>query len=115
VIAIGLELSERKQQVELLTREHVRHDLIALLKDAREDWDPSQALTDETGIFNELGFESIDAVGLSSALEGHFGQALPFPEFMSKAKEQDLRDITVGQLLDFLMQNLEGSEERKVA
>jgi hypothetical protein len=34
---------------------------------------------------------------------------------MSKAKEQNLKDITVGQLLDFLMQNLEGSAERKVA
>jgi len=98
--------------VEQLTRERVRHDLIELLKDAREDWDHSLAVTDETGIFNELGFESIDAVGLSSALEGHFEQTLPFPEFMAKAKEQQLKDITVGQLLDFLMQNL---EERKVA
>ena len=101
--------------MELLTRERVRHDLIELLKDAREDWDNAVTVTDETGIFNELGFESIDAVGLSSALEGHFEQALPFPEFMSKAKEQNLKDITVGQLLDFLMQNLEGSAERKVA
>ena len=98
--------------MEQLTRERVRHDLIELLKDAREDWDHSLAVTDETGIFNELGFESIDAVGLSSALEGHFEQTLPFPEFMAKAKEQQLKDITVGQLLDFLMQNL---EERKVA
>jgi len=101
--------------LELLTRERVRGDLIELLKDAREDWDPSQAVTDETGIFNELGLESIDAVGLSSALEGHFGQALPFPEFMSKAKEQNLKDITVGHLLDFLMQNLQHSAERSVA
>ena len=98
-----------------LTRERVRHDLIDLLKDAREDWDHSFVVKDETGIFNELGFESIDAVGLSSALEGHFEQTLPFPEFMSKAKEQQLKDITVGQLMDFLMQNLEGSAERKVA
>ena len=101
--------------MELLTRESVRRDLIELLKDAREDFDHSLVITDSTGIFNELGFESIDAVGLSSALAGHFEQTLPFPEFMSKAKEMQLKDITVGQLLDFLMQNLERSEERKVA
>jgi acyl carrier protein len=101
--------------LELLTRDRVRHDLIELLKDAREDWDYSIVVTDNTGIFNELGFESIDAVGLSSALEGHFEQSLPFPEFMARAKEQNLKDITVGQLLDFLMQNLEASAERKVA
>lgn len=98
-----------------LTRERVREDLIELLKDAREDWDHALVITDQTGIFNELGFESIDAVGLSSALEGHFEQSLPFPEFMARAKEQNLKDITVGQLLDFLMQNLNGSTERKVA
>ncbi|MBV9503591.1 MAG: acyl carrier protein [Acidobacteriia bacterium] len=101
--------------MELLTRERVRHDLIDLLQDAREDWDHSLVITDQTGIFNELGFESIDAVGLSSALEGHFGQSLPFPEFMAQAKEQNLKDITVGQLLDFLMLHLEASAERKVA
>ena len=98
-----------------LTRDRVRQDLIELLKDAREDWDHALVITDQTGIFNELGFESIDAVGLSSALEGHFEQSLPFPEFMARAKEQNLKDITVGQLLDFLMQNLNGSTERKVA
>jgi len=101
--------------MQTLTRERVRQDLIELLKDAREDWDTSVTVTDQTGIFNELGLESIDAVGLSSALEGHFEQTLPFPEFMSKAKEQNLKDITVGQLLDFLMTNLDGSAERKVA
>jgi acyl carrier protein len=101
--------------MELLTRERVRHDLVELLQDAREDWDTNLEVTDQTGIFNELGFESIDAVGLSSALEGHFEQSLPFPEFMANAKQQNLKDITVGQLLDFLMQNLEASAERKVA
>jgi acyl carrier protein len=72
-------------------------------------------ITNSTGIFRDLGFESIDAVGLGSALEGHFEQSLPFPEFMANAKEENLTDITVGQLLDFLMTNLEASVERKVA
>ena len=95
-----------------LTRSQVREDLIALLKDAREDWDTSIVVTDATGIFNDLGFESIDAIGLGSALEGHFGQTLPFPEFMSKAKEQQLTDITIGRLLDFLMSTLNNSAEK---
>jgi len=101
--------------VELLTRDKVRQDLIELLKDAREDWDHSINVTDETGIFNDLGFESIDAVGLSSSLEAHFDQSLPFPEFMTKVKEQNLKDITVGHLLDFLMANLRQSAERAAA
>ncbi|MBV8847162.1 MAG: acyl carrier protein [Bryobacterales bacterium] len=98
-----------------MTREQIRNDLISLLKEAREDWDDSAAITDETGLFLDLGFESIDAVGLGSALEQHFGKVLPFPEFMSRAKEEDLSDITVGRLLDFLEVNLAPATGGKLA
>jgi acyl carrier protein len=92
-----------------LTREQIRAELIELLKQAREDWDDSTVITDETGLFLDLGFESIDAVGLGSVLEQHFGKILPFPEFMSRAREEDLSDITVGRLVEFLAMNLDTS------
>ena len=98
--------------MEKLTRDQVRSALIRLLKEAREDWDDSIVVTDATGIFRELGFESIDAIGLGSALEEHFGGVLPFPEFMSKARDAHVHDITVGMVLDFLMQNIDRSAER---
>jgi acyl carrier protein len=100
------------QILEKLTRDQVRSDLIELLKEAREDWDNSIVVTDGTGIFRDLGFESIDAIGLGSALEDHFGAVLPFPEFMAKAREAKVGDITVKLVLDFLMENLKQSEER---
>ena len=90
-----------------MTREQIRNDLIELLKEAREDWDDSIVVTDETLLFQDLGFESIDAVGLGSALEQHYGKVLPFPEFMSQAKEENLSDITIGRMVDFLVLNLE--------
>lgn len=89
-----------------MTREQIRTDLIDLLKQAREDWDDSTVITDDTGLFLDLGFESIDAVGLGSVLDQHFGKQLPFPEFMSRAREEDLPDITIGRLVDFLAVNL---------
>ncbi len=73
---------------------------------AREDWDNSIVVTDDTGIFRDLGFESIDALGLASSLEDRFGLVLPFPEFMAKARAEQAKDITIGMLLDFLMHNL---------
>jgi acyl carrier protein len=73
---------------------------------AREDWDNSSVVTDDTGIFRDLGFESIDALGLASSLEDRFGLVLPFPEFMQSARETRATDITVRMLLDFLMHNL---------
>src|SRR5258706_445600 len=56
-----------------------------------------------------LIFESIDAVALGSEIEEHFGQTLPFAEFLTRAGEQELDDITIGNLLDFLMSNLNES------
>ena len=89
-----------------MTREQIRIELIDLLKQAREDWDDSTVITDDTGLFLDLGFESIDAVGLGSVLDQHFGKQLPFPEFMSRAREEDVPDITIGRLVDFLVLNL---------
>lgn len=97
-----------------MTRDDVRRDLIQCLQDAKEDWDSSIVVTDETGLFEDLGFESIDAVGLSAALEAHFAATLPFPEFMSRAKRENLSDISVGRVLDFLMLHV-GQKPGKVA
>ena len=93
-----------------LTRDRVRTDVLELLTLLREDWDYSAQNTEQTGMFRDLGFESIDAVALGSDIEEHFGQVLPFPEFLTKAKQDDLPDITIGYLVDFLMANLNGTK-----
>ena len=79
------------------SREEVREILIDLLRNAREDWDGTMVVTDETGLFNDLGFESIDAVGLSSAVESAFDKTLPFADFMAEAKKQDWNDMALSQ------------------
>jgi acyl carrier protein len=88
----------------------MRTDLIRILQSAREDWDSSMVVTESTGIFRDLGLESIDAVGLGSALEDHFGTLLPFPAFMAKAREAQVQDITIAMLLDFLEKNVNTPE-----
>jgi acyl carrier protein len=92
-----------------LTREEIRAELISLLKDSKEDWDDSMVITDDTGLFLDLGIESIELVGLGSVLDQRFGKVLPFPEFMSRAREEDLSDVTVGRLVDFLALNLDAT------
>ena len=49
--------------------------------------------------------------GLGSAIEEHFHQDLPFAEFLTRASEQGLQDITIGRLLDFLVTNLRNAGE----
>src|SRR2546422_3247277 len=82
-----------------LDRETVKNHLMNLLKELREDWEYSEELTEQTGIFHDLGFESIDAVALGAAIEEHFNQSLPFAEFLTRAREQEFDDISIAHLL----------------
>jgi acyl carrier protein len=89
-----------------LDREAVKTALMGMLKELREDWEYSGELSEETGIFGDLGFESVDAVALGAAVEEHFGQQLPFAEFLTKARDTNMKDITIGYFVDFLMSHL---------
>ncbi len=91
------------------TREQIRASLIKILEGIRDDWNRSITVTDETGIFRDLGFESIDAVALGSTLEEHYDRSLPFAEFLTAVREQNASDITVGMLVAFLAENLNGA------
>jgi len=96
--------------MESFERPAVKAALMGMLKELREDWEYSGEITEETGIFGDLGFESVDAVALSAAVEDHFGRSLPFAEFLTRAREQNMKDITIGYFLDFLMTQLNGSK-----
>ena len=95
-----------------LDRDKLRGDLLKILGELRDDWEYSGQITAETGIFKDLQFESIDAVALGSAIEDHYNRSLPFAEFLVKANERKATDITIGELVDFLMENLDGGRDR---
>lgn len=99
----------------VLNRNQIRQDLLGILEGIRDDWNRSITVTEDTGIFRDLGFESIDAVALGSTLEEHYDRSLPFAEFLTRVKEQNLNDITVGMLVSFLMENLAGAEAGEAA
>lgn len=85
------------------SRDNIRDEILGILKQIRDDWECSAEITESTGLFRDLGFESIDAVALGSALEDHFNQTLPFAEFLTRAREEQWADITIGRLTDFLI------------
>ena len=94
-----------------LDRSAVRAELLKILTNLREDWDFSDEITEKTGLFSDMQFESIDAVALGSAIEEHFNQSLPFAEFLAKAYERQANDITIGELLDFILLHLRPVQE----
>ena len=90
----------------MLDRPVVREQLLSILTDLRDDWELPDEITEQTGLFIDLEFESIDAVALGTAIEEQLNQPLPFAAFLANAYERKAKDITVGELLDFVMQNL---------
>jgi acyl carrier protein len=94
-----------------LDRSAVHAELLKVVSNLREDWDHSDEITEKTGLFSDLQFESIDAVALGSAIEEHFNQSLPFAEFLAKAYERQAKDITIGDLLDFILLHLRPVQE----
>lgn len=91
-------------------RDTIRSELLTILTELRDDWEYSGEITEQTGLFKDLEFESIDAVALGTAIEEHYNQSLPFAEFLTKASERKATDITVGELVDFLATHLQPSK-----
>jgi acyl carrier protein len=61
----------------------------------------------ETRFFADLGLASIDAVVLGEALQAHYGRPLPFGDLLAELGRRIDRDLTVGELVEFLHRNLE--------
>ena len=80
-------------------------ELASLLRDF-EGREYSGEITRETLFFDDLGMTSIDAVILAEKLEAHFGRPFPFPDFVNRMRERESFDIAVGDLADFLSENL---------
>jgi acyl carrier protein len=67
---------------------------------------PSTAIDEDTRFFADLGLASIDAVVLSEAIQAHYGRTLPFNELMAEIGRRPQRDMTIGELVDFITKHL---------
>ena len=76
-----------------------------LLGQLAQDWDYSSPVGPGTKLFSELGFESLDAVVLGTAIQEHYQQSMPFAELLAELGQQQ-RDLSVGELVDFVHTHL---------
>jgi acyl carrier protein len=87
------------------TRAEILADLAEIL--ARFNGrDYSGAIGPETRFFADLGLASIDAVVLGETLQDHYGRPLPFGELLAELGGRTDRDMTVGEVADFLHRQL---------
>jgi acyl carrier protein len=64
--------------------------------------DYSGTIGPDTRFFADLGLASIDAVVLGESLQAHYGRPIPFGELMADLGHRTERDMTVGEMADFL-------------
>jgi acyl carrier protein len=87
--------------------------LLQKLGELTEDWDYTEPVRSESLLFHELGFESLDAVVLCTAIQEHFQTPMPFAELLADIG-QNQRDLSVGELADFVDTHLGAPAEAVV-
>jgi acyl carrier protein len=87
-------------------REDVEAYVLKLLQELARDWECSTAVGPETGLFRDLGYESLDAVVLGTAIQEHYDRAMPFAELLADVGQREVRELTVGELVSFVERHL---------
>lgn len=73
----------------------------------------SGEINEETLFFGDLGFVSIDAIVLGETLEAHYGRSIPFQRFLAKLADENVQDIAVGRLAEFLTDCLANTDSNE--
>lgn len=89
------------------SREVILGDTLMLLDQLADDWDFGGEITEGTYLAADLGFQSLDVVILGTAVQEHFGQVLPFAELFAEIGQREVKDIAVGEWVDFIYTHLD--------
>jgi acyl carrier protein len=85
--------------------QRVLADVLELMSSMAEDWEYGGDISTETRVFADLGFESLDLVVLGTALQERHGR-LPFAEFLAQIGQREEPDVTIGELVAFVSDNV---------
>ena len=83
-------------------RSQIRDYVLRTLEELSRDWEYSREITEETGLFADLGFESLDAVVLGTSIQEHYQQPMPFAELLADIGQREVRELTIGELVSFI-------------
>jgi phosphopantetheinyl transferase/acyl carrier protein len=89
------------------SRQEILDYLLQKMGELTEDWDYPDPVSPESLLFTELGFESLDAVVLCTAIQEHYQTPMPFAELLAEIGQQQ-RDLSIDELTDFVNTHLGG-------
>ena len=88
------------------TRDQILADVLQPAGKRRRGLGVRRPVRAETRLFADLAFESLDLVVLGAKVQEHFGQTFPFPEFFAEIGQREVRDLTIGEWVDFIDRHL---------
>jgi acyl carrier protein len=84
------------------SRQEILDYVLQSLSELSQDWDYSEPVGPETLLFSQMGLDSLDLVVLGTGMQEHYGQQMPFAEFLAAIGERGQRDVSVSELVDFI-------------
>ena len=87
------------------SRQEILDYLLNKMGELTQDWDYPDPVRPESKLFTELGFESLDAVVLCTAIQEHYQTPMPFAELLAEIGQQQ-RDLSINELTDFVNTHL---------
>lgn len=88
------------------THEKVMADVLYLFRQLADDWEYSSEIAPQTLLFADIGLQSLDVVVLAISIQEHYGQVLPFSDLFADMGQHGIRDISVGEWVDFVYEHL---------
>ena len=71
-----------------------------------EDWINDFEMDADTSFNNDLELESIEFVAIAEKIQTHYGKQINFIEWLGELDLDQMINLTVGQLADFVQQHL---------
>ena len=85
-----------------LTTEAVLADITAMLRDVLDGYEVDE-ITMDTTFHDDLEMESIDLVALGGHLTERYGDRVNFAEFIAELDLDEIIDLKVGRLVDYVV------------
>ena len=93
-----------------MLRDTVVADVIRLVSSISEDWDFDDAITENTRLFGDLNWQSIDMVVLAHDIQAHYRTTFPFASFFERMAVRDTPGVTIGEISDFILESLDAGK-----
>jgi acyl carrier protein len=94
-----------------ITRQQVETDTLTLLQQLADDWEYSGEIDAQTYLLADMGLESLGVVILSATVQEFYETTLPFTDFFTEIGNRKVRDVTVGEWVDFVFTHLRNGSD----